>query len=244
MYAILIFLAAHHFLSLFSQTFFLHRYAAHQVFTMSKFWEKVFFVCNWLFQGSSYLSPATYGKMHRLHHAYADTEKDVHSPKHDKTIWNMMVKTKDNYTGIHEGEIILEDKFLGNLPEWGWFDKFAHKWPSRLGWGILYTAFYVRFVPEGQYWLYLLLPLHTIMGPLHGIIINWFAHKVGYRNHKLYDTSTNMFPIDILMLGEGLHNNHHAQGQNPNFAQKWFEFDPSYAVIKIFSILGIVKLKK
>ena len=87
-------------------------------------------------------------------------------------------------------------------------------------------------------------PLHLVMGPLHGVIINWFAHKVGYTNHKLYDTSTNMFPIEILMLGEGLHNNHHAQGQNPNFAQKWWEFDPTYLVIQIFNLLGIVKLKK
>jgi stearoyl-CoA desaturase (Delta-9 desaturase) len=37
---ILIFFLAHWYLSLFSQTFFLHRYAAHQMFTMSKSWEK------------------------------------------------------------------------------------------------------------------------------------------------------------------------------------------------------------
>ena len=41
--AILIFFLAHWYLSLFAQTFFLHRYAAHQMFTMSKFWEKVFY---------------------------------------------------------------------------------------------------------------------------------------------------------------------------------------------------------
>ena len=66
---------------LFFQTFFLHRYAAHQVFTMSKFTEKVCFFLTWVFQGSNYLSAYGYGVMHRLHHAYADTEKDPHSPK-------------------------------------------------------------------------------------------------------------------------------------------------------------------
>lgn len=41
---------------LFFQSFFLHRYAAHQVFTMSKSMEKITFILTWIFQGSSYLS--------------------------------------------------------------------------------------------------------------------------------------------------------------------------------------------
>ena len=42
--AILIFFVAHYYLSLFTQTFYLHRYAAHKMFTMNKFWEKFFFL--------------------------------------------------------------------------------------------------------------------------------------------------------------------------------------------------------
>ena len=64
----------HWYVSLFSQTFFLHRYSAHKMFLMNKFWEKVFYVLTWIFQGSSYLSPYAYGIMHRYHHAYADTD--------------------------------------------------------------------------------------------------------------------------------------------------------------------------
>jgi stearoyl-CoA desaturase (delta-9 desaturase) len=48
------------------------------MFTMSKAWEKFFYILSWIFQGSSYLSPRAYGIMHRMHHAYADTEKDPH----------------------------------------------------------------------------------------------------------------------------------------------------------------------
>lgn len=40
--SILAFFLAHWYLSLFAQTFFLHRYAAHQMFTMNKTWEKTF----------------------------------------------------------------------------------------------------------------------------------------------------------------------------------------------------------
>lgn len=39
---ILLFFLLHWFLSLFSQTFFLHRYASHKMFKMNRFWEKFF----------------------------------------------------------------------------------------------------------------------------------------------------------------------------------------------------------
>jgi len=67
--------------SLFFQTFFQHRYAAHRAFEMSKFWEKVFFIFTYIAQGTSYMSPRAYAIMHRMHHAYTDTEMDPHSPK-------------------------------------------------------------------------------------------------------------------------------------------------------------------
>ncbi|CAA9301254.1 MAG: Fatty acid desaturase; Delta-9 fatty acid desaturase, partial [uncultured Cytophagales bacterium] len=38
MYFIIAFFIAHWYLSLFCQTFFLHRYSAHKMFTMNKFW--------------------------------------------------------------------------------------------------------------------------------------------------------------------------------------------------------------
>ena len=74
MTVILVFFIASWYLSLFFQTFFLHRYAAHKSFTMSKFTERVVYILTWIFQGSNYLSPYGYGVMHRMHHAFADTK--------------------------------------------------------------------------------------------------------------------------------------------------------------------------
>ena len=68
---------SHWYLSLFVQTIFLHRYASHQMFTMSKSWEKVFFFLTFLTQGSSFLNPRAYAILHRLHHKHSDTEKAV-----------------------------------------------------------------------------------------------------------------------------------------------------------------------
>ena len=54
--AIILFFLAHWWLSVFFQSFFLHRYCAHRMFTMSKGWERFFYLCTVLFQGSSFLS--------------------------------------------------------------------------------------------------------------------------------------------------------------------------------------------
>ena len=80
------------------------------------------------------------------------------------------------------------------------------------------------------------------MGPIHGTVVNWFAHKIGYTNYKVEDTSKNLMPFDIFMLGEGYHNNHHAQGSKANFARKWYEIDPIYPIIRIMDFVGLIKL--
>ena len=112
--AIVAFFIGHWYLSLFTQTFFHHRYSAHQMFKMNKFWEKVFFILSLIFQGSSYLSPYAYGILHRLHHAYADGFRDPHSPSNDKNIFRMMWKTKLIYSKIRKNNYSIKDKFLIN----------------------------------------------------------------------------------------------------------------------------------
>jgi stearoyl-CoA desaturase (delta-9 desaturase) len=92
--------------------------------------------------------------------------------------------------------------------------------------------------------MFLLLPIHFFMGPFHGAIINWFAHKYGYVNFKVSDTSKNLLPVDFLMMGEGFHNNHHKHGARPNFGFKWFEFDPTYAIIRGLDKINVIRLRK
>lgn len=241
MEVILIFFLAHWYLSLFFQTFFLHRYASHKAFTMSKGWEKVFFVLTWIFQGSNYLSAYGYGIMHRMHHAYADTPNDPHSPKYDESLFKMMWKTKTIYSAITSKTMKVDERFTQDVPEWTAFDKFARSWVSRLFWGVVYVAIYWQFATV--WWLWLLLPIQFLLSPIHGAIINWFAHKYGYRNFAVGDTSRNFLPVDFLMMGESYHNNHHKYGDRANFGGiRWHEIDPTYQVIKIFNKIGIIKI--
>lgn len=227
---------------LFFQTFFLHRYAAHQQFTMSKTAEKITFFLTWLFQGSNYLSAYGYGIMHRMHHAYADTEKDPHSPKYDENLFAMMWRTKSNYQNINKKLIEIENRFTQNVPQWDAFDKLASSMVSRIIFTALYILFFTFFATT--WWQWLFLPVVIFMAPIHGVIINWYGHIYGYRNFEVYDTSRNLFPFDFLMMGEGYHNNHHKDSTRANFGGvRWHEIDPTYLVIKTLNSVGIIQLK-
>ena len=227
---------------LFFQTFFLHRYAAHQTYTMSPAMEKICYVLTWVTQGSNYLSAYGYGVMHRMHHAYADTEKDPHSPKYDATVFSMMWRTKNIYQDINNKRIAVADKFTKNVPQWEGFDKFASSKFSRLGWAAAYTVFFIVFATA--WWQWLFLPIAFFMAPIHGVIINWFAHIYGYVNFKVNDTSKNLLPFDFLMMGEGYHNNHHTHSGRANFGVKWHEVDFTYLIMVVLDKLRLIKLKK
>jgi stearoyl-CoA desaturase (Delta-9 desaturase) len=239
---ILSFFIIHWFGSLFFQTFFLHRYGAHGMFKMSKHWEKTFFVLTYIFQGSSFLNPRAYAVMHRMHHAFSDTERDPHSPKYFSSVFRMMWKTKDVYYDLLTNKIKPGENFTRNIPIWKKFENFTDQWWHRIIWGAGYTCFYILFAT--QWWMFMLLPVHFLMGPIHGAIVNWAGHKYGYRNfNDTNDNSQNTLFVDFLTLGELFQNNHHKYPSRPNFAVKFFEFDPTYPIVKLFDLLGVIKLR-
>ena len=238
--AILIFLILHWYLSLFGQTFFLHRYSAHKMFTMSKSWEKFFYIFAWVSQGSSYLNARAYAILHRMHHAYSDTEKDPHTPHFFKDAYHMMLHTREIYNDVLNHRVKVEEKFDRNFPVYPTIDKIADNWITRITFGVLYFVFYVAFATH--WWMFLLLPIHFFIGPIQGAIVNWAGHKYGYRNFDCPDKSRNTLFIDFLLMGELFQNNHHQAGAKPNFAVKWWEIDPTYPIIKLLDKLRIIKL--
>lgn len=208
---------------------------------MNKFWERFFYIFAYITQGTSYLSPRAYGILHRIHHAYADTEKDPHSPKHFSNLFSMMLHTRKVYADILDNRIKSEERFTKKLPDWQWMDKWAHSSLNRLFFVAFYIGFYILFAQ--YWWMYALIPVHILMGPIHGSIINWFAHKYGKVSFKVNNTSRNFIPLDVLMLGENYHNNHHRFPSRANFGYKWYEVDPIYYILLAFEFLGIIKIR-
>lgn len=212
------------------------------MFTLSRFWERVFYVMTWMAQGASFLNLRAYAILHRMHHAYSDTRKDPHSPHFFKDAFQMMWRTKSLFQGFQKYVAPKDRRFAGNYPKWPAFDRISSHWAFSILWGVFYTLFYFVFATHA--WMYLLLPIHYLMGPIHGAIVNWMGHNYGYRNYILRDHSRNFFPMDFLMLGELFQNNHHQAPGSVNFARKWFELDPVYPVILLMQRIGILKLRK
>lgn len=237
--AIAIFFLLHWYLSGFCQSFFLHRYGSHKMFVMPVFWERFFHLLTFVTQGASYLNPRAYAIMHRMHHAHSDTDKDPHSPVYFRTPWKMMWNTFKVYQGLAQREFQPETKFEGYYPSWPALDRWAEKASTRILWIVFYTLFYVRFAVSP--WQFLLLPVQYLMGPLHGAIVNWCGHRYGYQNFDNRDASRNTLPVDFLTMGELMQNNHHHFGHRPNFAVRKFELDPVYPVLRLFSILKIIR---
>lgn len=241
MIAILLFFGAHWFLSLFFHSFFLHRYASHKMYEVSKNWERFFYLSTWVTQGSSYLVPRAYGVMHRMHHAYSDTEKDPHSPHFFTDVYKMMLNTVLIFRGFVTGKNLPEAEFTQEyLPVWDRLDKFGHHWATRAVFMAGYVAFYVYFAPN--YWWYLLLIVHFLMGPIQGAVVNWCGHKYGYSNFNNGDHSKNSSPFGIVLMGELFQNNHHHAKDDANFAKKWFEFDLTFLIMRLMNKLGIIQL--
>jgi stearoyl-CoA desaturase (delta-9 desaturase) len=73
--------------------------------------------------------------------------------------------------------------------------------------------------------------------------VNWFGHKIGYRNYELKNTSTNLYPFDFFFLGEAYHNDHHRFPSSPKMGVKWYEVDVAYYAIRLMDKLHIIKLQ-
>jgi stearoyl-CoA desaturase (delta-9 desaturase) len=238
---IVTFFVAHWMLSAFVQSSFHHRYASHRMFGMSPRVERGFHLFTYLVQGASYLSPRAYAILHREHHAYSDTARDPHAPGFVANVFALMWRTALRYNAHLTGRSTPETRFVGNYPDWRALDRWGSTWAVRVAWGTGYVLLYVWLATA--WWQFLLLPVHFVMGPMHGAIVNWCGHRYGYRNFATGDASRNFLPFDFLTLGELFQNNHHRAASRLNFGARWFEIDPTYHVLRLLARTGLIQLR-
>jgi hypothetical protein len=78
--------------------------------------------------------------------------------------------------------------------------------------------------------------------PIFGNVINGVGHAIGYRNFDTKDESRNIIPLGIWIVGEELHNNHHADPRSAKFKAKWYEFDIGWVFIRLLAGLRLAKV--
>jgi stearoyl-CoA desaturase (delta-9 desaturase) len=233
-------LVLHWYLSLFCQTFYLHRYAAHGMFRLPRWLDRGFYLLTFLAQGPSFLNPRAYALLHQAHHMFSDTEKDPHSPHYHPTMRRMMMKTFRDYQAlVRDPQGLRPDHYY---PTWPLLDRLATTWTHAVLWILLYAGVMSTYVTAP--WQYLFLPVHLLMGPIQGAIVNWFGHKLGYRNFDLPDRSRNTLPVDLLLMGELYQNNHHRHPTALSFARRWFEVDPTYPIILLLRRLRLLRISQ
>lgn len=196
-----------------------HRLFAHRSFQTQLWKERILLTLGSLnCLGSSYGWVGT----HRIHHRYSDTNKDPQSPKHYKwyNIWLV------NWIPIKFSPKLVKD--LAIEP----WHLFFHKYYFLIVTIIYFTLaiidirIAVFLISASAVWTF-----HT-----SSLLIDIVCHKWGYRNFDTKDDSKNNTLVNILMLGSGLHNNHHADSKSPYYAVKKYEWDLPGHFIKYFLI--------
>jgi stearoyl-CoA desaturase (Delta-9 desaturase) len=178
----------------------MHRYFTHKSFKTTALKEKIM---GWtsLLLGTG--SPIAYVRNHRRHHEVTDKERDVHSP-HRHSKWYIALSLWE-FRGI---KYFMEQG--GQAPR-DWISnesiRFIHNYyyPT---WTILTI---ITLMIDWKITLYLLYLPAFIYHMQLGILINWIGHNYGYRNFDTDDKSRNNNWVNWWLLGEGLHNNHHAE---------------------------------
>lgn len=198
-----------------------HRLISHKSFTTGK-WRRRFMLWCAIMSGQG--SPIYWAVIHRgYHHKKADTDKDIHSPKHgfwhSYLTWMFKIKT-DVLNTKYVLDLIADEEIV-----------FLHKNYILIFW----VNHLIFFLIDPTIWLWFLmfpafLCFHSFA--LNNSINHWT--KLGYRNFKTNDDSINVPWLWPLILGETWHNNHHAMPNQSNFGHaKWWELDPTWWIIKI-----------
>ena len=215
-------------------TLYLHRGQTHRAVTFHPAIEHFMRFWLWLTTG---MVTKQWVAIHRKHHQASDTVDDPHSPQ-VYGIWRVLFGGAFLYHKASKDTEMVDKLGVGTPNDW--LERHVYTPHSRLGILLMLVIDLLFFGP----WGLIVWGVQMIWIPFWAAgVINGLAHWIGYRNTNTKDTSRNIIPLGFIIGGEELHNNHHADGANASFRQRWFEFDEGWFVIKLLSRLGLAKVR-
>jgi stearoyl-CoA desaturase (delta-9 desaturase) len=215
-------------------TLYLHRSQAHRGVTFHPAVAHAMRFWLWLTTG---MVTREWVAIHRRHHQKSDQPGDPHSPQ-IYGIWTVLFKGAFLYKKSAKDRDMVAQLSHGTPDDW--IERNLYSKHSASGIMLMLLIDLLLF----GLWGWLVWGIQMIWVPLWAAgVINGLSHWWVYRNTKTADTSTNLTPWAIWIGGEELHNNHHADGANPKFSQRWWEFDIGWMYISILKTLGLAKLR-
>jgi stearoyl-CoA desaturase (delta-9 desaturase) len=216
-----------------------HRYFSHRSFKTSRVFQ---FVLAWLGASAGQNGPLWWASHHRLHHRYADTDRDIHSPGVRGLWWSHAGWILCRKYKGYDPDVVRD---LARYPELRFLSR-SHmiapgslalglfllglwlelRWPSLgvTGWQMLGWGFFISTV----------LLYHATF------LVNSVAHAFGTRRFRTGDLSRNNWWVALVTLGEGWHNNHHRWPSSERQGFYWWEIDVTHYLLRILARFGIV----
>jgi stearoyl-CoA desaturase (delta-9 desaturase) len=217
-----------------------HRYFSHRSYRAGRGFQMVLALVG---TQCGQRGPLWWAYVHRLHHRYADTDEDVHSPN-AHSFWHAYMgwmRNTESYR-MDFGEIADFARF----PELRWLTRY-YEIPLELGGVALFVAGHFGvFGPGVSGWsAYLWGYCAPAALVLHAVaLLNTLGHRPallgGYRNFADEPYATNRPILSLLMLGAGLHNNHHQSAASARTAVAWHEMDATFRTLQWLRAAGLV----
>jgi len=220
--------AASHFLRALGLTIIFHRYLAHRAFRLSRGARLV-----WAVLGTAAMQkgPIWWAGNHIDHHKYADRDGDPHSPALSGFYYAHIgwFLNDAKWNTLPAANPVVRD--FGDVPELRFLDRYFWLPPLALAAGL--------HAYGGLAWLAWGFCLPTVTLAHATFAINTVNHLWGTRRFNTIDDSRNNALTAFFAVGEGWHNNHHRYQRAARNGFYWWEFDPTFWVVRAMAAVGL-----
>jgi stearoyl-CoA desaturase (Delta-9 desaturase) len=220
--------AASHFVRAIGLTLAFHRYFAHRAFKMNRVAR---FVWAWIATSAMQKGPLWWAGHHVNHHKYADRDGDPHSPMVSGVYYAHIgwFLNDARHDKVEAGNPVVRD--FSKAPEIAFLDRYFFLPPLLLA-GAMFAIGGLPMLIWG-----FCLPTMTLAHATFAI--NTVNHMFGTRRFETRDESRNNPLTAFFAVGEGWHNNHHRYQRAARNGFYWWEFDPTWYVIRAMAALGL-----
>jgi stearoyl-CoA desaturase (delta-9 desaturase) len=203
-----------------------HRYFSHRAYATSRAFQLVLAV---LAQTTTQKSVLWWAIQHRHHHLHSDTAHDLHSPRHKGFVYSHLGWIFARRTYSIDLTRIAD---FARFPELMWLHRFEQA-PAVVLAVICYLLAGWSGLVVGFFW-------STVLVYHATFCINSLAHVHGRKRYLTGDDSRNNWFLALFTMGEGWHNNHHAYQSSVRQGFRWWEYDLTYYLLKLFSAVRLV----